>query len=126
VAVLNIDLVTCECHACGAIFGMSPNFHRHCRDDGATFHCPNGHPAVYTKPRAKQLEEALAAKTAELDQAQALARDAEAALVKAEGALAKAKKRVGAGSCPCCKRHFKGLQRHMESKHPDYKTGQAK
>lgn len=43
----------------------------------------------------------------------------------AEKKLDRAKQRVGAGSCPCCKRHFKALSRHMACKHPAYKDGGA-
>lgn len=30
--------------------------------------------------------------------------------------------RVGAGVCPCCKRTFQQLARHMKCKHPKYRT----
>ena len=40
-----------------------------------------------------------------------------------KGVVAKLKKRVGRGVCPCCNRHFSNLQRHMESKHPDVAKG---
>jgi hypothetical protein len=36
------------------------------------------------------------------------------------GALVKVKKRVAHGICPCCKRSFQDLRRHMESKHPSF------
>lgn len=31
--------------------------------------------------------------------------------------------RVKNGTCPCCKRHFKNLERHMKGKHPNFKPG---
>lgn len=37
-----------------------------------------------------------------------------------KGVLAKVKKRVAHGVCPCCNRSFTDLRRHMESKHPEF------
>ena len=40
-----------------------------------------------------------------------------------KGVVAKIKKRVGRGVCPCCSRHFANLQRHMATKHPEVAAG---
>ena len=37
-----------------------------------------------------------------------------------KGVLAKERKRVANGVCPCCNRTFGNLQRHMATKHPDH------
>lgn len=37
-----------------------------------------------------------------------------------KGVVTKIKKRVHNGVCPCCSRHFENLQRHMQTKHPDF------
>lgn len=37
-----------------------------------------------------------------------------------KGVLAKTKKRISAGTCPCCQRTFQSLSRHMAHMHPDY------
>ena len=37
-----------------------------------------------------------------------------------KGVLAKERKRVGNGVCPCCNRTFGNLQRHMATKHPGH------
>jgi hypothetical protein len=37
-----------------------------------------------------------------------------------KGALIKQKKRVGNGACPCCKRTFSALARHIKTQHPDF------
>ena len=39
-----------------------------------------------------------------------------------KGALAKERKRVGNGVCPCCNRTFVNLQRHMVTKHPKHQN----
>lgn len=41
-----------------------------------------------------------------------------------KGQLAKVKKRVGHGICPCCNRSFEDLRRHMEAKHPGFQETQ--
>lgn len=42
-----------------------------------------------------------------------------------KGVVAKIKKRVGRGVCPCCNRHFANLQRHMETQHPEVASGEV-
>jgi hypothetical protein len=37
-----------------------------------------------------------------------------------KGVLTKVKRRVGKGTCPCCKRHFVNVERHMKVKHPSF------
>lgn len=37
-----------------------------------------------------------------------------------KGHLARTKKRAAAGTCPCCKRTFQALSRHMLKQHPGY------
>lgn len=37
-----------------------------------------------------------------------------------KGVATKLKKRVVNGVCPCCNRHFRELESHMRTKHPDF------
>lgn len=37
-----------------------------------------------------------------------------------KGVLAKERKRVGSGVCPCCNRSFTNLRRHMATKHAEH------
>jgi len=37
-----------------------------------------------------------------------------------KGVTTRIKNRVANGVCPCCKRSFTDLRRHMETKHPKY------
>jgi len=39
-----------------------------------------------------------------------------------KGVATKIKKRVVAGVCPCCNRHFRELEAHMATQHPTYPT----
>lgn len=42
------------------------------------------------------------------------------AKVKAVASLKRHKIRAAAGTCPCCKRTFNDMARHMKSKHPQF------
>lgn len=81
-------------------------------------HIPAGEPEVERLRRTIALEsEARARVVAERDQADASAR-------AYKGAATRARKRAAAATCPCCKRSFVQLRRHLETKHPDY-TGDS-
>jgi hypothetical protein len=88
-------------------------------------YCPLGHKWVFSGEGeaarvkrqlewAQQREGRLAA---ERDQAKASAR-------AQKGAATRARRRAAAAVCPCCKRSFVQLRRHMETKHPDYDPAQ--
>jgi hypothetical protein len=86
-----------------------------------SIYCPLGHSHVKSgKGEAEKLRQHLewerersARLAAERDQAQASARSY-------KGVATKARKRAAAAVCPCCKRSFVQLRRHMEAQHPDY------
>lgn len=98
------------------------------RQKDKTVYCPLGHKFIYSNTT----EEKLAQAKADLAEAQRR-RQATMDLLVAEershaatkGHVTRAKKKlekVVAGVCPVdgCKRHFKDLRRHVETKHPDY------
>jgi hypothetical protein len=131
-----------SCYKCGTAVALDENLYRRLQDDGDTFYCPLGHPQVFSQPRAKKIEE-LEKKLKETERLRRAAVESEqwwsqraneiAADLKAtsrqlsstRGQLTRAKKRHAAGICPCCNRQFIQLARHMESKHPEYKAGEA-
>lgn len=84
-------------------------------------HCPLGHSHVPAgKPKHERLQEALDRERARAGRL-ASERDQAAASARAyKGVATKARKRSGAGLCPCCNRSFSQLRRHMEAKHPDF------
>ena len=122
------NLVTEECYRCGVLFAMPESLRNSAlkhsqKSPGETisFYCPNGHSQSYVGENTEQKlrrqlneeRERRARVAAQRDQAEASAR-------AYKGAATKARKRAGAGVCPCCNRTFKQLARHMESKHPDF------
>lgn len=117
-----------ECAECGVLFAMPRALYNTAREYSAAapgkthlFYCPNGHSLRYDgRNREQELadqvrheRERAALMAAERDQAEASAR-------AYKGAATRARRRAGAGVCPCCKRTFKALARHMASKHPGY------
>lgn len=77
-------------------------------------HIPTGEPKVQRVERERECARNEAAtRAAERDQAEASAR-------AYKGAATRVRNRAKAGVCPCCKRTFKQLARHMSSQHPDF------
>lgn len=84
-------------------------------------YCPLGHPHVPTgKSEVEKVREQLDAErrrvaslTSRFDQEQASHR-------ATKSQLTKAKNRAKAGVCPCCKRTFQQLARHMTTQHPEF------
>ena len=122
-----------HCSSCHVMHALPAAFLNARRKDRMTFYCPNGHtqwyPGKTDAERAKELEAQLEAarrtvKFLRDDQAQTrIERDAAKRSAAAyKGALTKARKRVGKGTCPECKRHFPALREHMASQHPEHAT----
>lgn len=123
------NLETLSCYKCGTQFAVPPQWLRSRREDKAKFWCPNGHPQAFIESEAarlrKKLEAAnreLAAKESALQTQRTRAADAECERDRAATKLA----RVKNGVCPCCKRSFTALPRHMKTKHPEFVAARGK
>jgi hypothetical protein len=110
------------CGSCGIRFCVEEFWHQERRETGKEWHCPNGHSRVYCETEVGRLKRELAAKEVELARQRVRAERSERQLVAARGQVTKIKNRVGNGVCPCCRRSFQNLQRHMGNQHPDWKT----
>lgn len=127
---MTYTIITCSAEGCGVTFALDDEFIRARRQDHATWYCPNGHRRYY--PDKSDLEKAqdeverakrrAAWLTSEVDQERARADHNERRANGYKGAMVAAKKRATKGVCPVpgCRRHFVDVQRHIESKHPDY------
>lgn len=127
------QLKVINCHACGGTYAMSTYFLDSRRDDGEGWNCPycRGSTA-YCESETDKLKKQLAKqqewtayqrreKEEYLRQRDTLERSRngmKGVLVREQKKLA----RVRRGVCPCCNRHFKNVQRHMDSQHPNYKV----
>lgn len=124
-----IELASITCGQCGGTYAINERYRADRQVDGGCWTCPYcraswGYANNNENARLrKELDEQRARTANALSRANlAVARADEAAARadKADKALQRHKKRTAAGTCPCCKRTFQQLQRHMASKHPGY------
>lgn len=109
-----------DCGECGSPIALTEKMEKTFRDTHQGFYCPMGHVRAYlaeseSERYKRELGEAnkrLAARQATLDQTNKALEDERK---KGRRAL----KRAIAGTCPCCRRNFVDVQRHMKSKHPE-------
>lgn len=123
-------VVNCGREGCHMSFAVPDTVYRKWQETGQTWYCPNGHGRVF-KNNPIRAELAAMKRAAEYLEAD-LKREQErrqhhqrsAAIVK--GKLRKLKERVAAGICPCCRRPFANLMRHIQHKHPGFATQEDK
>ena len=112
------------CYDCGTPIGIEQGAWLNLQDDGGTFYCWRGHRCT-TGEGTKQAEiRRLREDKERLEQwnreERARAERAERRERAQKAAKTRIKNRVAKGVCPCCKRSFVNLARHMASKHPNY------
>lgn len=119
----NLGLDYTECYKCAVVFAMPRRLMQQCRNNGQEFFCPNGHGQIFAKSTVQRLQEQLEQEQRRT-QAQRNQREmAERQLVAAKGLMTKLKKRIANGVCPCCRRSFTNLRRHITKQHPAYVEG---
>lgn len=115
----SLTLITEECCNCGIVFAMPDYLRSRLLTQGGTFYCPNGHGQHYTNPEVNVLREKLEKANRQNTSLAEQKYKAEAEARKANQELKRIQKRIHAGVCPCCKRTFQNLSRHMKTKHPE-------
>lgn len=118
-----VQLTQIECGQCGIVFAMPEKVRAERQKNGNNFYCPNGHPRVYRESDLDKAQRELAEERQRKTDALARANEAEAKLRAQTKKFDSHKKRVAAGTCPCCQRTFKQLVAHMKNKHPEYTNG---
>jgi hypothetical protein len=118
-----------ECPSCGVRFAIPSNMLSALRQNKKGFYCPNGHAQSFSESSTARLERELEEAKRRQEQAEIALRNSRKRAEEAEraarlsgGKLRALRKRVKNGVCPCCKRSFTQLQRHMATKHPDYEA----
>ena len=119
------QLTTVSCYRCGIVFAMPQSYYQDRLKDHDNWHCPNGHVQHFTGKTALQKKaDRLEYENARLLRQKELAeKEARYQKGRATRTVNKAKKeaeKVANGTCPCCKRNFKNLRRHMQTKHPKH------
>lgn len=122
-----IEFTVINCGECDVQVAMpTAVYERKVREKGGYF-CLNGHSRRFVgeteaQKLAKQLESERASKEWWQKKADQHSKTASAF----KGQVTRIKNRVGNGVCPCCNRTFQNLQRHMCTKHPEYKSAEVK
>jgi len=114
-----VKLVTEECCACGIVFAMPQQVNERLRTKGGTFYCPNGHSQVYTEPDIEVLKKRLIAEQRRSQDLKTQLNGALDNLSVTKKDLRRTKRRVNAGVCLYCRRHFTNLERHVHTKHAE-------
>jgi uncharacterized coiled-coil protein SlyX len=135
-----ITLRSTTCYLCGIPFAMPADLMARRLEDHRNFWCPNGHDQHYlAETEAQRLAKELRAKNDELarkqsalDQSRARSADLETRVAHQDrringykGVVARTKRRVSKGRCPCCSHTFKDLKSHMATKHPKWDPDHA-
>jgi 1-aminocyclopropane-1-carboxylate deaminase/D-cysteine desulfhydrase-like pyridoxal-dependent ACC family enzyme len=116
-----VALESFTCGKCAGVFALNQTFVNHARANRGGYHCPycqtswSWHESEADRLRKQLVErerELRESKCETLRKQQILNAEMEAR-EKAERKL----RRVSKGVCPCCKRTFSNLARHMETKH---------
>jgi phosphoglycerate-specific signal transduction histidine kinase len=121
-------LIVEECCNCHVRFAMPEGLSDRAQGDSQIwFWCPNGHKQHYTEgelQRAQRdLREAQQRATRNREWAQSereRANRVERSRTALRGALTRVRNRIATGVCPCCRRSFGNLARHMATQHPGY------
>jgi hypothetical protein len=84
-------------------------------------YCPLGHSHVPAgEGEAERLRKQLEAARRSREATRELLEHEQRSHAATRGHLTRTKKRVAHGVCPCCNRSFANVERHMNTKHPDY------
>lgn len=119
-------LSTLECSECGVLFAIGSRFMEERRADHETFYCPNGHTQYYPqKSEAEMLRQQLKWAESSAQSWRDQAETAEHRRRAEKAAKTRLKNRIANGACPCCRRSFTDLARHMATQHPNYTEEQS-
>ena len=123
-------VVMCWCGMRHAVPEELDDFQDRQYDNGVeqtSIYCPLGHTHIRAGDgAAAKLERQLQAERERAARLAAQRDQAEASARAHKGAATRARKRAAAAVCPCCKRSFVQLRRHMAAKHPDYDPDSVK
>jgi len=116
----DVLMETHVCGGCGITYAVPQDWLNTKRRESGKIHCPNGCTRVYIESDADRLRKQLEAKERELRESKCETlreRSMREAVETAKAAAERKLRRVQRGVCPCCKRSFENLKRHMAAKH---------
>ena len=107
-----IHLVPEECPVCHVWHAIPESMETRMKRNGESAYCPNGHSWLFIDDKAARLEKENTALQHRLDIAKQEAAEEFRKRTRLE-------RRIKAGICPCCQRHFTNVERHIKTKHPE-------
>jgi hypothetical protein len=114
-AIVSIELENITCW-CGAPMALPKDVLTNARNLGTSLYCPaTGHTFGW-KSENEKLRKRLVSEETRRQAVEDQLRASERRTAAVKGELTKARKRAQAGVCPCCKRSFVQLARHMSTK----------
>lgn len=118
---VELELITCCYDECGIAFAVPYLWKEKRSESHKEFFCPNGHPQAFCKETDLEIaKKRLAFEMSKHDQTKSALRDKSKELSTTKGVLTRTKNRAKHGVCPCCKRQFQNVRRHMKTKHPEF------
>lgn len=112
-----------SCGKCGGVFALNKTFTDYSRECKGGFHCPYCQEGWgWWESEAERLRKQLESKSRELVTAKCEALKEKQLRESAQIAREISERKLGRiknGVCPCCKRSFQNLRRHMKTKHPE-------
>ena len=117
----SFNFTTTTCCVCSAPIIIEKDQMRQLRESHVSFFCLRGHSQHFAGETDKEkLERALAAERKRREWAEATSTHLRRSRDVIQGKAKALRERISNGVCPCCKRTFQNLQRHMKSKHPAF------
>lgn len=122
-----LSFETITCFKCQMAFAVPSASKRRWRESGDEFWCPNGHGQHYVETEIQRLQKQLDQERKRREWAESAKESAYQSLederkrvAALKGVVTRTKNRIANGVCPCCKRSFQNLKRHIQHQHPDY------
>lgn len=111
-------LVTLNCSECHILFALQKEMNSGLQQNHTTFYCPNGHRQYYPgKTEEARLREQLSEAHANVAHYRELFATETKAHSATKGQVTRLRKRVLAGDCSFCHRHFPNVEQHMRDEH---------
>lgn len=126
---VEVELAQISCGCCGGTYAINERFRKKCHEDGTGWTCPycktswgyfNNNENAQLKKQLAEKEAAIARERAAHDQTKTELRETEQRRRAEKGAKTRLKRRAAHGVCPCCKRQFSELKKHIAQMHPDF------
>lgn len=108
---------------CGIGMALPEDLYIEAKRSKKHIYCPLGHTWVVSRSfddERRELESRLETERHSQQFWREQALHNEKRLAAQKGVTTKLKKRIANGVCPCCKRHFANVERHVKNQHPDF------